>query len=254
MQQLMKKTVRRIKSTCHERAPLPINSFDGWKASRRATYSPFGRLWLSAFWVFMFIHILCGIRRSVKTMDPDLSKELVQGPGTAEYSYKMELRLPTVRIICGPRGTLRYKDMLRCLRSSQAPPTRSNVCFLPRAAVIRTPNLTAEDVQLDLAQLSGSELQILSSRVMREVRNHDQDKQQYAIPLEVRAQRIFVVTDAMRIIEEQLTQGAQLVATTTELWMTVQHHSMIQHIQQELQQAEDVLDQVRVSAPSPNST
>ena len=66
---------------------------------------------------------------------------------------------------------------------------------------------------------------------MQEVLHYDQDKQQYAIPPEVWAQRIAVVTDTMCIIEEQLTQGAQLVETATELWMAVQHHSTIQHIQ-----------------------
>ena len=88
---------------------------------------------------------------------------------------------------------------------------------------------------------------------MWEVCRRDWDKQQYAIPLEVQAQRISVVTDAMCIIEEQLVQGAQFVETATELWMAVQHHSTIQHILQELQQAEVVLDQVRASTPSPVS-
>ena len=60
-------------------------------------------------------------------------------------------------------------------------------------------------------------------------------------------------TDAMRIIEEQLTQGAQLVEIATQLWTAVQHHFMLQHVQQELQQEKVVLEQVRASTPSPIS-
>ena len=54
----------------------------------------------------------------------------------------------------------------------------------------------------------------------------------------------------MHIILEQVMQGAQLVEIATQLWTTIQHHSMLQHIQMELQQAEAALDQVRASSPS----
>ena len=55
-----------------------------------------------------------------------------------------------------------------------------------------------------------------------EVHHHDQAMQhQYDIPLEEWDQRIAVVTDATCIIQEQLTQGAQLVKIATQLWMVV---------------------------------
>ena len=59
-----------------------------------------------------------------------------------------------------------------------------------------------------------------------------------------------MVTDTARIIQEQLMQGVQLVETATMLWKTVQHHSTLQHIQQELQQAESILDRVRAATIS----
>ena len=59
-----------------------------------------------------------------------------------------------------------------------------------------------------------------------------------------------MVTEATHIIQDQLTQGAQLVETTTQLWTTIQHHSTLKHIQKELQQVEATLDQVRASTTS----
>ena len=44
---------------------------------------------------------------------------------------------------------------------------------------------------------------------------------------------------------------AKLLEVATQLWMTVQNHPMLQHAQWELQQAENVLDQLRASTPPP---
>ena len=59
-----------------------------------------------------------------------------------------------------------------------------------------------------------------------------------------------MVTDATLIIQEQLTRGAQLVEIAAQLWMALRHHSTLQHIQKELQEADATLDQVRASTTS----
>ena len=67
-----------------------------------------------------------------------------------------------------------------------------------------------------------------------------------------RAQRIAVVTNATRIIQGQLAQGAQLLEESTQLWTKARHHPTLQHTQWELEQAEDALDQVWPSTPPPS--
>ena len=114
----------------------------------------------------ILIHTLYNTRLSV--MDPNSKEELIRGPRDAECSNRSVCELLPERIICEPSsaGTLWYRDLLRHLRHFQTPPTRSNVCLLPRTAIIHTSEPITGDIQVDLAQLSTIELQIMSTSVL----------------------------------------------------------------------------------------
>ena len=77
------------------------------------------------------------------------------------------------QLVLRQEGTLRYRDMLRLLRNSKIPPSRSNVCSLPRLALVNALDSTTGDIQIDLAQLSRTKPQGLYTRVLHEVHHCD---------------------------------------------------------------------------------
>ena len=174
----------------------------------RAIYSIVKWYWLPALWFFLLIPTIYNARLSV--MDPNSQEELIRGPGDAECSNRNACGLSPGSISCEPisAGTLQYRDLLRHLLHFQALSTRSNICLLPRTI---TSEPSSGEIQVDLAQISTIELRSLSASVLQEIHCHGQERhKQYDLTPKERAHRIAVVTNATRIIQEKLAQGAQL--------------------------------------------